>query len=108
MPKVFITQFPLVVSTIGKDVCPDEIKTPEINSWAQKYIKSDNIYGIEITADSLHFFIPRLTYYSNAYNKGEMLLNKLIQRFPGLDGYSAPCKTLLFRQNPILFMNYNL
>jgi len=93
MPKVIITQSPLVVSTLGKDICPDEIKIQEINSWAQKYIESDDIYGVEITTDSIHFFIPRLSYYSTAYNKGEMILHKLIQRFPGLDGYSAPCKT---------------
>ena len=92
MPKVIITQSPLVVSTLGKDVCPDNIKIPEINSWAQKYNEIVDIIGVEITTDSIYFFIPRRTTYSSAYNTGKMLLHKLIQRFPGLDGYSAPCE----------------
>ena len=95
-PKVIITQSPLVVSTLGKDDYPDEIKTPELNSWAKKFNKSDNVYGIEITTDSIHFFSPILCSYKQADEKGETILQGLIQRYPGIDGYSQPCMKSTF------------
>ena len=54
------TQTPEVVSTLDKDFFLIEIKILEINSWEKKIIKSHDMYGLEITIDSLHFFLPEL------------------------------------------------
>ncbi len=90
IPNVVITQTPLVVSSDSSKICPDALKIPEINSWAKKFIKEEDVYGVEFSTDSIHFFIPKLTFYNRAAETGDGILHSLIQRFPGLDGFSKP------------------
>jgi hypothetical protein len=89
IPNVIITQTPFVSSNSNK-ICPDTLKIPEINSWAKKFTKDKDVYGVEFSADSIHFFVPKLTFYDRAAETGDIILQSLIQRFPGLDGFSKP------------------
>jgi len=87
--KVYITQIPAFTNhTINDGIESNSEETDMDKSWLFNPFMDNTVYGTEFTIDSKFswaFFLPTLS-KSEAYFKGNFMLNYLKDKFKGLDG----------------------
>lgn len=87
--KVYITQIPAFTDhTLNNDIESNSEETDIDKSWLCNPFMDNTVYGTEFTIDSKFswaFFIPNSS-KSEAYFKGNFMLNYLKEKFKGLDG----------------------